>query len=325
MIKYMQTSIFISYYTYTTKANTLNLNYIKMRRIIMEKIKISVIVPVFNAEKYLKMCLNSLVSQTLKNIEIICIDDGSTDNSLATLDKFKSKDDRIKIIKQKNYGVSMARNNGISEAQGEYIGFVDADDWVDKDFFEKLYNAAQKYNADIATAGYYRRGKILRSKKLNYKKEEKITNPTEKIKAVYIPKWNYIWNKIYKRESLLKIDIPFENGRYYEDMIWLVKVIYSLNSLVTVPNIFYHYRKNEGSIVTQKSKKHSDDRNYAEKEMLKFMKEHDIPMLLPCKNAEKLKISCFGINLLKVEYYTPYTAKYKLFGFLTVLTVRKVF
>lgn len=109
----------------------------------MEKIKISVIVPVFNAEKYLKMCLNSLVSQTLKNIEIICIDDGSTDNSLAILDKFKSKDDRIKIIKQKNYGVSMARNNGISEAQGEYIGFVDADDWVDKDFFEKLYNAAQ--------------------------------------------------------------------------------------------------------------------------------------------------------------------------------------
>lgn len=244
MIKYMQTSTFISYYTYTTKTNTLNLNYIKMRRIIMEKIKISVIVPVFNAEKYLKMCLNSLVSQTLKNIEIICIDDGSTDNSLAILDKFKSKDDRIKIIKQKNYGVSMARNNGISEAQGEYIGFVDADDWVDKDFFEKLYNAAQKYNADIATAGYYRRGKILRSKKLNYKKEEKITNPTEKIKAVYIPKWNYIWNKIYKRESLLKIDIPFENGRYYEDMIWLVKVIYSLNSLVTVPNIFYHYRKN---------------------------------------------------------------------------------
>ena len=91
----------------------------------MEKTKISVIVPVFNAGKYLKMCLNSLVSQTLKNIEIICIDDGSTDNSLAILDKFKSKDDRIKIIKQKNYGVSMARNNGISEAQGEYIGFVD--------------------------------------------------------------------------------------------------------------------------------------------------------------------------------------------------------
>lgn len=185
MIKYMQTSSFINHYTYTTKTNTSNLNYINMRRIIMEKIKISVIVPVFNAEKYLKMCLNSLVSQTLKNIEIICIDDGSTDNSLAILDKFKSKDDRIKIIKQKNYGVSMARNNGISEAQGEYIGFVDADDWVDKDFFEKLYNAAQKYNADIATAGYYRRGKILRSKKLNYKKEEKITNPTEKIKAVY--------------------------------------------------------------------------------------------------------------------------------------------
>ena len=102
----------------------------------MEKIKISVIVPVFNAEKYLKMCLNSLVSQTLKNIEIICIDDGSTDNSLAILDKFKSKDDRIKIIKQKNYGVSIARNNGISEAQGEYIGFVDADDWVDKDFLK---------------------------------------------------------------------------------------------------------------------------------------------------------------------------------------------
>lgn len=101
--------------------------------------KISIIVPVYNTEKFLEKCLNSLINQTLKDIEIICINDGSTDKSLQILEKFANKDKRIQIINQTNSGLSVARNIGIKKAKGEYIGFVDSDDWVDLNFFEQLY------------------------------------------------------------------------------------------------------------------------------------------------------------------------------------------
>ena len=100
--------------------------------------KISVIIPVYNSEKFLKKCLDSIINQTLNDIEIICIDDGSTDKSLRILNNFADKDNRITIINQKNSGPSAARNKGIENAKGEYIGFVDSDDWIDLDFYEKL-------------------------------------------------------------------------------------------------------------------------------------------------------------------------------------------
>ena len=138
----------------------------------MEKVKVSIIVPVYNTEKFLKKCLNSLINQTLKEIEIICVDDGSTDNSPTILNDFIKKDNRIKVIHQENSGISVTRNRAVSVAQGEYIGFVDSDDWVDEDFFEKLYNASQKYNSDIVAGDFFRCGKILRTKKLKYKKRK---------------------------------------------------------------------------------------------------------------------------------------------------------
>lgn len=118
--------------------------------------KVSIIVPVYNTEAYLERCLKSLVNQTLKDIEIICIDDGSKDNSVAILKKYSQLDKRIKIIEQENLGVSVARNNGLKLATGEYIGFVDSNDWIDLDFYEKLYNAAKKYDADISACGIKR-------------------------------------------------------------------------------------------------------------------------------------------------------------------------
>ena len=116
----------------------------------LNNMKISIIVPVYNVEKYLERCLDSLINQTLKDIEIICINDGSTDNSSEILKEYAKKDSRIIIINQNNQGISVARNNGMNKAKGKYIGFVDSDDWVDLDFFEKLYKAAEKHNAQIA-------------------------------------------------------------------------------------------------------------------------------------------------------------------------------
>ena len=119
--------------------------------------KISVVVPVYNVEAYLERCLDSLINQTLSDIEIICVNDGSTDSSPEKLEEFAKKDSRIKIINQENGGLSAARNTGIEAATGEYIGFVDSDDYVDLDFYEKLYNAATSHNADISCTSIIRK------------------------------------------------------------------------------------------------------------------------------------------------------------------------
>ena len=117
-----------------------------------KRIKVSIIVPVYNTEKYLPKCLSSLISQSLPEIEIITIDDGSTDNSYQILLEYAQKDSRIKVLQQENSKQGAARNRGVEIAQGEYIGFVDSDDWIDSDFFEKLYNAAVEKSSDIAVA-----------------------------------------------------------------------------------------------------------------------------------------------------------------------------
>ncbi len=111
--------------------------------------KVSIIVPVYNTEKYLRKCLISLVNQTLHDIEIICVNDGSTDNSLAVLNEFAKKDARIKVIDKENEGQSAARNLAIQQAQGEFLGFVDSDDWVDLKYFEELYNTAKNIIATL--------------------------------------------------------------------------------------------------------------------------------------------------------------------------------
>ncbi|MEI3161840.1 MAG: glycosyltransferase [Lachnospirales bacterium] len=117
----------------------------------MNNCLISIIVPVYNAEKYICQCMDSLVNQTLESIEIIAIDDGSTDNSLNILEKYKNNDSRVKIICQKNSGASVARNKGLEMAQGDYIFFLDADDYIDNSAFSAMYENAIKYNVDIIT------------------------------------------------------------------------------------------------------------------------------------------------------------------------------
>ena len=110
----------------------------------MQKTKVSIIIPVYNSEKFLQKCLDSIVNQTLQEIEIICINDGSQDNSRKILQDYKDKDSRITIIDQENGGLSAACNSGLKIVKGEYIGFVDSDDWVSVDFFEKLYKTPRK-------------------------------------------------------------------------------------------------------------------------------------------------------------------------------------
>ena len=172
--------------------------------------KISIIVPVYNNEKFLEKCLNSLINQTLKNIEIICINDESTDKSLQLLEKFANIDKRIQIINQTHSGPSIARNKGIKKAKGEYIGFVDSDDWVDLNFFEQLYINVKKYNADIGVAGIKRVRSYKWKYHIKFEKEEVIQDINKKFQKCDVPDKCYPVNKIYKLSELKKRNIYFE-------------------------------------------------------------------------------------------------------------------
>lgn len=151
-------------------------------------IKISVIIPVYNVEMYLEQCVNSVMNQTLDDIEIICVNDGSTDNSLHILKELATKDKRLKIINQENLGLSEARNRGIKEAIGKYISFIDSDDWIDVDFLEKLYSAAEENQADIAAAGIIKHFANGKTKKfISFKKYKTTINNSQKFIMLQAP------------------------------------------------------------------------------------------------------------------------------------------
>ena len=171
-------------------------------------IKISVIVPVYNVEDYLKECLDSIINQTLKEIEILCIDDCGTDNSIDILREYSKKDNRIKIISHKeNKGLGPARNTGINEAKGEYISFIDSDDFISKDYYENLYNTAKKYDSDIVNTlniKFYKNKKLRKFIYTFNEKEFESTWNLNDIENVYSDKAivPYVWNKLYKTSFL---------------------------------------------------------------------------------------------------------------------------
>lgn len=276
-----------------------------------KKVKVSIIVPVYNVEKYLTRCLDSLINQTLKDTEIICINDGSTDSSLKILKEYQQKDNRITIIDKENQGQSIARNIGISKSIGEYIGFVDSDDWVDLDFYEKLYSSAIKHNADIAVAG------IIRLHKYNKKNHLKIDNESitedfeKKLKLCDIPDKSYVWNKIYKSDKIKEYNLKFKEKMIYEDVIFTPEVILKLNKLVTVPNIKYYYWRNPNSTVTQRNEKAKQDSVYAHKYAQDFFKEHGIDTATYSTTTKRYKF--LGLSIFKIRTKNKKTT-YSLFN-----------
>lgn len=236
---------------------------------------ISVVVPVYNTSEFLRDCLDSLLSQTYVDLEIICVNDGSTDNSLSILEEYQQKDSRIKILNQANQGLSMARNNGFKLAQGEYISFIDSDDWVSNDYLQKLHDALVRSNCDIACASILRKSKTSERYRIHYKAEMVYSSLQEKLDICRIPVCCYVWNKLYKRELIE--NFPFSAGMYFEDVLWTPYVLAKSASIVTVPNITYYYRSNANSIVKKTpSEKKQRDLYFAKKKLFKFYEENGL-------------------------------------------------
>lgn len=265
-------------------------------------IKISIIVPVYNVEKYLKRCLDSLINQTLKDIEIICVNDGSKDSSLQILEEYAQKDSRIVIYNQENSGLSVARNTGLEHVNGEYIGFVDSDDWVDLDFYAKLYNSAKNNNADIAVADFVREHHNKKPKRLNIKEEKIYTKPEDKFMVCKVHREGCVWNKIYRTEFIKSINLKFVPKMYYEDRDFTVRSLYFSKILVTTPNTYYRYFVNPKSIVNKK-RNNIQDEHYilVRQQVLQFIKEHNINVPDGLYKAEIYRYKLFGITLFTIK------------------------
>ena len=208
----------------------------------MKNPKVSVIIPVYNVEPYLCRCLDSLVNQTLQDIEIICINDCSSDNSLAILKEYAEKDERINIIDfEKNQGVSIARNAGIEIAKGEYIGLVDSDDYVDLDFYEKLHKKAKDTDADMVKAS-------LKKKKVDWIKEYPYFASIKNGKYYDVL---YHCCYIYRVNFLKRHQINYPEGiKFSEDTFFLVKSLFYSNKIEIANNVFYHYLLREYGAAT---------------------------------------------------------------------------
>jgi len=219
-------------------------------------VKVSIVVPVYNVEKYLVQCLDSLVNQTLREIEFICVNDGSTDSSAKILEAYALKDERINIIDQNNLGLSVARNVGMAQANGEYIGFVDSDDWIDERMYEKLYNEAKCKNTNMSFCAAHRYnetdGSIRDDDYLDLTAlPTDLDNQVFNIKAInQFAVLCTAWNKIYRTDFLCDTKITFPAGLIFEDNIFWHQTLIKAQRISFLRDKLYFYRRDVPNSVT---------------------------------------------------------------------------
>lgn len=279
---------------------------------------VSVIVPVYNTKEYLEQCLNSLLTQSLKEIEIIIIDDGSFDGSSIVCDEYAVKDSRISVVHKKNEGLAAARNDGVKLAKSDYIMYVDSDDWVEPEFCEKPFKVAIEKNADIVCFQYYRFSGEEEIKKLLFPIEGIVSK--EDVLTQY---WTYTYatsmNKLYRRSLFSGVYYPV--GRYSEDIAVAYKLIYKAETIIFLNDYLYHYRTNRpGSICNSGSLKHKEDHMYFTFKMLEDLKmwglasenevtRYAMSYLLTLGRQSELSDKCD--NILKNSSYRAFSWKFK--------------
>ena len=231
--------------------------------------KISIIVPVYNVEKYLRKCVDSILNQTFKDFELILVDDGSIDTSGKICDEYNLKDNRIKVIHKENGGLSSARNAGLDIAQGEYIGFVDSDDWIELDMYEELYKICKENDTDVGIVGinYGGASEKKKSKKIEIYSNKLILDDLvyNKGKEITWPACNKLWLKKVIGES------RFKEGRIYEDGLFLYSLSSKIKKVAKIDYEAYNYRMDNESITRSKISKKQVDFLYNTLDIYKFL------------------------------------------------------
>ena len=211
-------------------------------------VKVSVIVPVYNVYNYLDKCLTSLVNQTLKEIEIIIVDDGSPDDSYKIIDKYAKKYQNIKAYKKENGGLSSARNYGIKYATGEYIAFLDSDDYIENNMYQEMYEKAKSHDFDMVVSDLYY---VYDGKRVEASSNvSKDLFKREDIKNSMLNIYPTAWNKLYKSEMLKKSKVKFKEGIWYEDVEFLYRLFPYIKTIGVVSKPLYNYVQRSGAITS---------------------------------------------------------------------------
>lgn len=250
---------------------------------------ISVIVPVYNVEAYLDKCISSIVNQTYRNLEIILVEDGSPDNCPAMCDAWKEKDSRIVVLHKKNGGLSDARNAGMGAAHGEFISFIDGDDWIEPRFFEILQHELEAQNADVAAVQYRLCWEGDACERQNaYEHVTVYDRQTAMRLLIQNQIKQVVWNKLYRSAQIR--DIPFEKGKFHEDEFWTYQVIGRIERFAAIDYIGYDYFQRVGSIMGAGYSLKRLDAVEAKTRRQAYLTEH-MPELAP-EGARDLLFTC---------------------------------
>ena len=251
---------------------------------------ISVIVPVYKVEPYLKQCIDSIINQTIRDLEIILIDDGSPDACGIICDEYAKADKRIRVVHTENHGLSAARNLGRREAKGEYIGFVDSDDWIEPDMYEVLFEKAVESNADICECNFW-----FGTTEMEYANlVDAVYRGDESLDALFDNRICHVaWNKIYKRELFDSVSFP--EGRNIEDISIMHLLIDRANTVAVVSDKKYHYRQRKDSIKNTYSASNLIDYADAFLDRYKFY-EQNAERIRSTNEEEQLLSAAMGIS-----------------------------
>lgn len=283
---------------------------------------ISIIVPVYNVEKYLEKCLNSLINQTYKNLEIICVNDGSKDNGLAILKEYQAKDERIVVIDKQNEGASIARNVALERVTGDYLMFVDSDDWIEENTCEIALKTIHEESADLVMWPYVKEYSDTSQKKEIFN-EDKIVFDKERTKELHRRLFGLmekelkhpenadalctIWGKLYKTSFIKNNKIGFFDIKKigsYEDGLFNIEVFANLEKVVYINEYFSHYRKDNVSSVTTVFKKElAQQRQTLFDWMANYIKANNYPQRykLALDNRISFSVLDIGLNLLSSD------------------------
>lgn len=256
---------------------------------------VSVIIPVYNGEKYLNECIKSICKQTYKNIEVIIIDDGSTDDTHNICDSWASKDSRIIVIHKNNEGVSSARNEGIAKSTGKYIYFCDSDDLVNKDCIKVLHNAMADFYADLALCTYGNISDYERETVEQY--AAKTVDSDNILSLMMIDKQyaGYLWNKMFRRDMIN--DIRFDTKlKYCEDLVFCLKYLEKVSNGVMVPEPLYYYRDNPSGAMNQSFNVNRLSYILSQEFVCDYLLKH-------CTNEEIKKTEHYKLAQLYSSYY----------------------
>lgn len=309
---------------------------------------ISIIVPVYNVEKYLYRCISSIRNQIINDIEIIMINDGSTDSSGVLCDELKKQDNRIIVIHQKNKGLAGARNTGLLYASGKYIGFIDSDDWITQDYYENLYTFIKKYDADIVSCSFSRAKEQI-TKSYSKTQRFKVMNRKESIEwflsSAIAGGINDVscCTKLYKREMLH--DLKFQEGIIYEDMVFNWFAINRCNCYIKTFEKKYFYFVNDNSITRNSFSNKSYDLikgaeiikksyNGKDKQIIKLISEYSakthFSVFIKMLRSKNIDFENMNKELKKVKQdyhllmHSPLSLSRKIILFIVVLLPEKI-